>query len=568
MFNSQRLLILAIIIGFIIPKAYGVFHVKEHGISHGMKWEIIYDYDGCNGYGVKIDGEIIIPPCSNQYVYKADENEKTRYIEGGLYFVVHKVAGSTDDNAELYDSKGNIVLPCKFELVKTIHLGNSKYLETVYVKKDYQREIYDYQGNLILPMHKYLKEFILNGIKYYKLERENINALYDSEFNCIVHFDDVSRIDLKEGSNFAILERNSTSYLYNLSTKEKIQLPPSYSYCSMEANGNVVKVKKDGRYGLYDLRTKHELISPDFEDVSYVDGVDFIIYKFNGFWGVMNLTGKEIIPTTRGYTSISYNKALKKFAYTKDGYKGECNRLGAQLSKIAVKKNDNATNSGEANARATKTTQGSSSSNHYASESSSATSSSDNQPKASGTYTISQQGRSLTTGNYTGVAGSDMTVTIEFYDDYITVNGLMCEYAGESNGRKRYDDPMQFAGSSTTYYVDANYNVQKQMTLSTPFGTDWFDYTVVKGNVSIPKAEPYHAPNNNLDGYSTGSSNGNGNRTTRTYQKDCPQCRGLGKCWTCNGSHRYVNPLTNEYVTCPNCGPDGRCRACGGTGKK
>lgn len=205
--------------------------------------------------------------------------------------------------------------------------------------------------------------------------------------------------------------------------------------------------------------------------------------------------------------------------------------------------------------------------NSSSSSSSSTTSSSSsgNQPNASGTYTISQQGQSITTGNYTGVAGPDMTVTIEFYDDYITVNGLMCEYAGVSGGRKRYNDPTQFAGSSTAYYVDANYNVQKQMTLSTAFGTDWFNYTVVKGEVNIPKATPYQAPSSS---HSSGLGNSDKKHTTKTYQKDCPQCLGSGKCRTCNGRHRYLNPLTYEYVTCPNCGTDGRCRACGGTGKK
>lgn len=161
-----------------------------------------------------------------------------------------------------------------------------------------------------------------------------------------------------------------------------------------------------------------------------------------------------------------------------------------------------------------------------------------------------------------------MTVTIEFYDNYITINGIICEYAGESGGRKKYDAPTQFAGSSTTYFVDANYNVQKQMTLSTAFGTDWFDYAVVKGEVNIPKATPYQAPGSYTGGYSSGSGYGHENQTTKTYQKDCPQCLGSGKCKTCNGTHSYVNPLTNKYVTCPNCGTDGRCRACGGTGKK
>lgn len=65
-------------------------------------------------------------------------------------------------------------------------------------------------------------------------------------------------------------------------------------------------------------------------------------------------------------------------------------------------------------------------------------------------------------------------------------------------------------------------------------------------------------------GYGSGGSG----TTSRTYETSCLQCGGSGKCVTCNGTHRYINPLTNKYVTCPNCGTDGRCSSCGGTGKK
>lgn len=55
---------------------------------------------------------------------------------------------------------------------------------------------------------------------------------------------------------------------------------------------------------------------------------------------------------------------------------------------------------------------------------------------------------------------------------------------------------------------------------------------------------------------------------TKTYKPSCPHCHGLGKCWTCNGDHKYINPLTGNYVECPNCKPDGVCTFCGGSGKK
>lgn len=58
---------------------------------------------------------------------------------------------------------------------------------------------------------------------------------------------------------------------------------------------------------------------------------------------------------------------------------------------------------------------------------------------AKGKYTVSSQGRSQNTGRYTGVAGPDFTVDVEFYDDHIVVMGTEYEYKGTSNGWKIYE---------------------------------------------------------------------------------------------------------------------------------
>ena len=77
--------------------------------------------------------------------------------------------------------------------------------------------------------------------------------------------------------------------------------------------------------------------------------------------------------------------------------------------------------------------------------------------------------------------------------------------------------------------------------------------------------------NNGVDAIGTNSFNNSNSSsyigTGSTYEAPCHLCHGLGKCWTCNGSRSYLNPLTNEYAKCPNC-TDGLCSHCHGTGKK
>lgn len=125
-----------------------------------------------------------------------------------------------------------------------------------------------------------------------------------------------------------------------------IVIPFSLGYNRIYAFGNddIVSVKKDGLWGLYDIKTKREILAPSFDEILRSDeSIRRVEYKLNGFCGIMTFAGQEIIPTTRGYTSISYNKALKRYLYEMYGYKGECDYNGRQLSKIKVATTQNNT---------------------------------------------------------------------------------------------------------------------------------------------------------------------------------------------------------------------------------
>ena len=120
-------------------------------------------------------------------------------------------------------------------------------------------------------------------------------------------------------------------------TSDDIKANGGYASVMVLNNGNTkyYKVSKSGRYGLTDAEGK--VIVPTEMEALESAGTGYLRYKLNGFWGVMNYAGKIIIDTDRGYTSIGDFKTFnKRFSYTMNGYKGECDATGRQISKIKV----------------------------------------------------------------------------------------------------------------------------------------------------------------------------------------------------------------------------------------
>lgn len=202
-----------------------------------------------------------------------------------------------------------------------------------------------------------------------------------------------------------------------------------------------------------------------------------------------------------------------------------------------------------------------------ASASRSSSSSADEKLLYEGTYTQSSQGYCPQTRSYTNAIGPGFQNHVKIYDSYITVNGQEYKYVRTSGAWKIYKSDLY--GLTQYYKVNPNNFEMSYYTSGTsPYGGELTTvYEVKKGeaifNIHQNNSAAYGG------GYSTGGGTGSSSKTTtKTYQKTCRFCHGSGKCNTCNGKHRYLNPLTNRYVTCPNCRTDGRCSACGGTGKK
>jgi hypothetical protein len=101
------------------------------------------------------------------------------------------------------------------------------------------------------------------------------------------------------------------------------------------------------------MNDKGEWIIPLSESYTEIEllGNEFAKARRNNYFGIISLDGKEIIPTSRGYTSISnYNSAKGTFAFTKRGAKGVCNIQGKEISitRLAPTVDDVKTNGGYA----------------------------------------------------------------------------------------------------------------------------------------------------------------------------------------------------------------------------
>lgn len=220
-------------------------------------------------------------------------------------------------------------------------------------------------GKLIIPFGKYyfIKGFTHNGKQYFEasiwnpydleIDEERWRSFLDYHL-----YDQYGKIVYKSCTSLPYwIEKETHEKYFEISLDEEtkglidrnlnVVLPFSLGYNRISGiyKHDIVSVKKNGLWGLYDVKAKREFIAPSFDRIWYDESTRRVRYELNGFLGIMTLTGQEIIPTTRGYTSISYNKALKRYLYEMYGYKGECDYNGRELSRIKVATTQNNTTS-------------------------------------------------------------------------------------------------------------------------------------------------------------------------------------------------------------------------------
>lgn len=331
---------------------------------------IIFTWDNFS-YATRFDGKEL----TNRYGKIVYQGKAKHFIcsGSGSYY--------TNNEITIVDSSGNIL--CKG--IKDVEYGNG-FIE---IENDKGRGLMSFSGNWIVSPeigYREYKGFQINNQTYCRVKYKNTSRYYllDSKGKDVLgkDFEEMEAI----GGDYLRIKNNGYYGVMTLSGKDII--PTSRRYTSIDkynnskgtfaftkrglkgicntegkeisttrlaptiddikANGGFTsavamnngskkyyKVSKSGRYGLTD--SEGRLVIPCEMEGLESAGTGFLKYKLNGFWGLMNYQGKILIDTDRGYTSIGdYKSFNKRFAYTMNGYKGECDATGRQISKIKV----------------------------------------------------------------------------------------------------------------------------------------------------------------------------------------------------------------------------------------
>lgn len=266
--------------------------------------------------------------------------------------------GISKESAEAYnngihDNNGLLILSCQQGMKITQIKSKSNEYKYYIVEMGGKRGIFCNSNRWIVPMSNLLsnhKIIEMAGNDFMKIEDDGFYGILSTTGKIIIPTSrQYTSIGDYNSSNetFAFSKKGYTG-LCNAQGQEisssrvaptidDIKANGGYSSAAKMTNGGKIyyKVSKAGRYGLTD--SEGNIIVPvEMEDLSSA-GNGYLRYKVNGFVGLMTFAGKIIIDTDRGYTSIgNFVSFTKRFPYEMAGYKGECNQLGQQVSKIKV----------------------------------------------------------------------------------------------------------------------------------------------------------------------------------------------------------------------------------------
>ena len=258
----------------------------------------------------------------------------TRMCFGGKYYFECKKSIAGGGDPIYYDSNGNIVFQNINGVVEDIKDGH------IYVKSSIYKSVYNMDGDVIVPLGYYDK---VERIKewFYVKKRYSETFLYDTMGNLIAEAGEIKfkddiivfyrwKTDISDVISGIIDDIRGKWILPNEKYKNIKIKSRDRSYCYAVQS-------HDGYWGLADS-LGNEIIPTEYDDIDYIGG-DFVKFKIGDYWGVMKFDGTTVIPTSRGYTSIGrYVRSQNVIPFEKNGVNGECNSSGKQLTVIGRKK--------------------------------------------------------------------------------------------------------------------------------------------------------------------------------------------------------------------------------------
>lgn len=195
-------------------------------------------------------------------------------------------------------------------------------------------------------------------------------------------------------------------------------------------------------------------------------------------------------------------------------------------------------------------------------------------------YTESGRGQSQKTGQWTDPSPS-MECVVEFFDDYISVNGMYCKYVKTIGGWKVYEGSTMW-GMTPYYYVDGNKNMKKVCDYLSAYGSDTFVYPMSRNGDPTPtggNGGSYNNTNSSFNNYDNHRmDNDSHNNTQPARQFKCAYCNGTGRIERndnapanfgidkpqrkCNECGKWYNPNTfvHYHQVCGHCGGTGKLK--------
>jgi hypothetical protein len=243
---------------------------------------------------IKEDGTYLVEP---SYSYIEDfDTRSNRYI-----FTSKQKSGILDEN-------GKIIVEPEYDVIESSYYASKKFIAK---KTGESAKVLDHNGKLISKTYQEVYSYdygfqtLLNG-QYGLLSNDGREILPNSYSSITPVNKKIFFVEDFQGNKLLVDDKN------NQLTKTKYSdFKIVYENGGYYGNAVAYLAAIKGRFGLLDLsfNTIHPF-SKELMEVINVNNTNYIKFKMNGKWGMINLAGKEIVKPIYNDISVALEKVL------------------------------------------------------------------------------------------------------------------------------------------------------------------------------------------------------------------------------------------------------------------